>query len=292
MARFKNKKIDMLFSYVMIFIGVILIAFGVSNFLAKNNVLDGGVTGVGMIITNFIPVPLAIVTFIINIPFMYLGYKNLGLHFLFKMFFSIFVFSIFLTLFNGIEPLTNDLLLSVVFGGVIIGVGVGLTINFGGCNDGLDCASIVINRKTDISVGKVTLFFNCIIFMISGFLFGFDKCFYAILRYFVTFKAIDFVSDIMQNAKAVLIVTDDGKEISNDIYKYLGRTVTRIQGRGLLSGDKDVLYCVISRLEIYQLKKLIDDKYSNTFITIINVENIYGEFVKSKTLKEKLDFNE
>ena len=79
---------------------------------------------------------------------------------------------------------------------------------------------------------------------------------------------------------------------SVDIYKYLGRTVTRIQGRGLLSGDKDVLYCVISRLEIYQLKKLIDDKYSNTFITIINVENIYGEFVKSKTLKEKLDFNE
>jgi len=284
MAKIKNKKLEIIISYILLFIGCVIEAFCVDNFLLYNDILDGGITGVSMIIINFIPISLSLVVFILNLPFVYLGYKSLGYEFLCKMLFSSFIFSVFLEIFKFFPPITTDILLACVFGGFMIGVGLGLTINFGGSTDGLDSLAVVINRKYDISVGKITLIFNACIFLISGFIFGFDKAFYAIIRYFITFKTIDYISDIMQNTKAVMIITNDGDKVSKEIYKLLGRTTTKLEGHGLVSGKKDVLYCVISRIELYQLKKLIENEFDNTFVTVSNIENIYGNFVKSKTL--------
>lgn len=275
------KRYQTFFSFLMLTVGSILAAYALETFLIPNTILDGGVTGISIIISKLTSIPLSVLVLILNIPFIYIGYKNIGIGFLMRAIYSMVLFSIFLSYFHSLDRITNQILLATVFGGALLGIGVGLVIHFGGCVDGTESVALVISKKTSLSVGQIVLIFNLIIYSVAGTIFGLDRAMYSLLTYFITFKVIDFVSEGLEQAKAALIITEKGTDMADEIFKKLGRTVTKINGKGLISGEKEVLYCVLTRIEIFELKKICQQMDQSSFITILEVSEIIGEHIKS-----------
>lgn len=265
----------------MLTFGSILAAFALETFLIPNTILDGGVTGVSIIISKLTTLPVSLLVLILNIPFIYVGYKNLGRGFLVRAIYSMILFSCSLSIFQYFEAITEQMLLATVYGGVLLGVGVGIVIHFGGCVDGTESVALVVSKKTTLSVGQVVLLFNLVIYSVAGLIFGIDRAMYSLLTYFITFKVIDLVSEGFEQVKAALIVTEKGTDMAKEIYKRLGRTVTTIRGKGLISGDKEVLYCVLTRIEIYELRHIAEEMDESAFITILEVSDIIGNHIKS-----------
>lgn len=285
MSNIKNKNTRTIINIIVLTLGALVSAAALECFLIPNTILDGGITGISIILYKMFEVPLSVLVLLLNIPFIYIGYKNLGKHFLFRTIYSMLCFSLFLSFFELIEPFTEEILLATVFGGALLGVGVGLIIHFGGCVDGTESVAIVISKKTNLSVGQIVLIFNLIIYGVAGFIFGFDRAMYSLLTYVITFKVIDFVSEGLEQAKAAMIITEKGTTLSQEIYKKLGRTTTTIRGKGLISGEKEVLYCVLTRIEIFELKRLVEDMDESAFITILDVSDIIGNHIKSTKFK-------
>ncbi len=281
------KKYENVISFLMLTLGAILAAYALETFLIPNTILDGGVTGISIIISKLTSLPLSVLVLIINIPFVYIGYKNLGLNFLVRAVYSMLLFSLSLTYFHHFSSVTSQILLATVFGGALLGLGVGLVIHFGGCIDGTESVALVISKKTSLSVGQIVLIFNLIIYTCAGLIFGIDRAMYSLLTYFITFKVIDFVSDGLDQAKAALIITEKGTVMADEIFKRLGRTVTRLSGQGLISGEKEVLYCVLTRIEVFELKKICEEMDESSFITISDVSEIIGEHIKNNKRKTK-----
>ena len=278
-----NKKLlDNFLSFLLITLGATLAALALEIFLVPNNIIDGGIIGISIMISYITKVKLSILTFVLNIPFLILGYKQLGKSFLIKAAYAMLVFSILLEQFKPVPELTNDILLATVFGGLLLGIGVGFVIKFGACLDGTEVVAILINKKTSFSVGQVVMFLNFFIYSTSGPLFGWDRALYSILTYFITFKIIDMVSEGFEQAKAAMIITNHGEEIANSIYKHLGRTVTMLEGEGLISGKKVVLYAVVTRIEIPELKRIVAADDYSAFVTITDVNEIVGKHIKKK----------
>lgn len=281
MIKTKDPLLKNTITFIMLAVGAIIAAFALEVILIPNTILDGGVTGISIIISKLTKIQLGLLVLTLNIPFIYIGYRNLGIRFLIRTLYSMIVFSIFLSLFQFIEPVTKQILLATVFGGVILGAGVGIIIHFGGCIDGTESLSLVISKKTSLSVGQIVLFFNLVIFTVAGFIFGIDRAMYSLLTYFITFKVIDYVAEGFEQVKAALIITEKGTDMANEIYKKLGRTVTTIKGKGLISGEKEVLYCVLTRLEISELRHITEQMDESAFITILEVSDIIGTHIKS-----------
>ena len=278
-----NKKLlDNFLSFLLITLGATLAALALEIFLVPNNIIDGGIIGISIMISYITKVKLSILTFVLNIPFLILGYKQLGKSFLIKAAYAMLVFSVLLEQFKPVPELTNDILLATVFGGLLLGIGVGFVIKFGACLDGTEVVAILINKKTSFSVGQVVMFLNFFIYSTSGLLFGWDRALYSILTYFITFKIIDMVSEGFEQAKAAMIITNHGEEIANSIYKHLGRTVTMLEGEGLISGKKVVLYAVVTRIEIPELKRIVAADDYSAFVTITDVNEIVGKHIKKK----------
>ena len=274
MLKVKAQNTKRVLSYIMLTFGAILAAFSLETFLIPNTILDGGVTGISIIVSKVFEIPVSMLVLLLNIPFVYVGYKNLGRGFLFRAVYSMILFSFALSVFQYFDSLTEQMLLATVYGGVLLGIGVGMVIHFGGCVDGTESVALVISKKTSLSVGQVVLLFNLIIF-------GLDRAMYSLLTYFITFRVIDFVADGFEQVKAALIVTEKGTDMAEEIYRRLGRTVTLIRGKGLISGDKEVMYCVLTRLEIYELRHIADEMDESAFITIMDVSDIIGNHIKS-----------
>ena len=287
MKRIKNRGLKETIEYIILTLGSVVAAFALQQFLIPNTILDGGVTGISIVIYKLTGIPLSLLVLIINVPFIYIGYRNLGKRFLFRTIYSMLVFSLFLSFFEMFSPFTEEMLLATVFGGAILGVGVGLIIKSGGCNDGTESVAMVISKKTSLSVGQIVLIFNLVIYTIAGFIFGFDRAMYSLLTYIITFKVIDFVSEGLEQAKAAMIITDKGTDLSEEIYKKLGRTTTKIKAKGLISGEKEVMYCVLTRIEIFELRHIVEEMDESAFVTITDVSDIIGDHIKS-TNKKKL----
>lgn len=281
LIKVKSQETRRLISFVMLTTGSIIAAYALESFLIPNTILDGGVTGISIIVSKITNLPVSILVLILNIPFVYIGYKNLGRGFLIRAVYSMVLFSVSLSVFRYYEPLTEQMLLATVFGGILLGVGVGLVIHFGGCVDGTESVALVISKKTTLSIGQVVLVFNLVIYSVAGLIFGLDRAMYSLLTYFITFKVIDFVSEGFEQVKAALIVTEKGTDMAKEIYKRLGRTVTTIRGKGLISGDKEVMYCVLTRMEIYELRHIAEEMDESAFITILEVSDIIGQHIKS-----------
>lgn len=269
-------------------IGTCIAAFALEEFLISNSILDGGINGVSIIINKIIDIRLGILIFVLNIPFLYIGYKNLGKRFLIKSFFSMLLFSLFIEMFEGSVEVTDDILLAMVYGGVLLGLGVGLIIKFGGCVDGTESVAIVISKNTSLSVGQVVLVFNLVIFSIAGFIFGVDRALYSLLTYFITYKVIDLVNEGLEKVKSVMIIAENGESIASEIYKRLGRTSTLIDANGLVTGSKSVLYVVVTRLEISEIKRIVEDEDQSAFVTISDVGEVVGNHIKSTKEVENL----
>ena len=281
MSVFKNKKAKNLISFILLTLGAIIAAAALELFLIPCTILDGGITGISIIIHKLFHIPLGLLVIGLNIPFVWIGYKNLGKNFLLRTIYAMIIFSIFIEYFSMFQPFTEEILLATVFGGATLGIGVGLIIHFGGCVDGTESVAIVISKKTSLSVGQIVLIFNLIIYTVAGFIFGFDRAMYSLLTYFITFNVIDFVSEGMEQAKAAMIITEKGTDLSKEIYKRLGRTTTTIKGKGLISGEKEVLYCVLTRVEIFELRHIVEEMDESAFITILEVSDIIGNHMKS-----------
>lgn len=284
----KNPQIQMILDFIMLAAGAAVAAFAIEEFLVPCTILDGGVIGIGIMVNNLTRIPLSILTIVFNVPFLIIGSRKLGFTFIVKSSFAMVMFSVFLEVFAPWVNATDQYLLAVCFGGVILGAGVGLVIRFGGCLDGTETVAILLNRKFKFPVGQTVLLFNIVIYVIAGFLFGFDRAMYSLLTYFITSKIIDMVETGLEQAKAAMIITDEGKDIADKIYQQLGRTVTILEGEGLISGKKVVLYCVLNRLEIYELKRIINSVDASAFIAVSDVSEIIGTHMK-KTIQRNPD---
>lgn len=277
----KSPVISIIWDYLMITIGAAIAALALEAILVPNSILDGGVTGISIILNLLLKWKLSICIFLINIPFIYIGFKNLGWKFLAKAIYSIVLFSILLEVFHSLGTIIDNKLLATIYGSALLGIGVGLVIRFGGCLDGTESLGIVISKNTNFSVGQFVLGCNAIIFTIAGFFFGIDRSLYSLLAYFITSKVVDEVSEGLEKAKAAMIITEDGEKMAKQIYSKIGRTVTLLDGNGLISGEKAVLYCVLTRIEIPQLKRIVTEEDQSAFVTITDVSEIIGSHIKS-----------
>ena len=268
-------------NYALLALGSAIAAFAVEEFLVPNTILDGGVIGVGMMISHVTGIPLALLTVILNAPFVILGGIKLGRSFTARAVFSMATFSACVEFFDGWANATGETLLAVCFGGVLLGLGVGIVIRGGGCLDGTEAVAILVSRKTNLAVGQMVLGMNIVIYGVAGVLFGVDRALYSLLTYFITSKVLDMVESEMDQVKAALIVTDDATEICKQIYNRMGRTVTIMDGEGMLSGKKKVLYCVITKYEVRELREVIGSVDHSAFVSISDISEIIGNHVKS-----------
>lgn len=265
---------------LMITAGAVLAAFALEEFLIPSTILDGGITGISIILDKLTPVNMSIFIIALNLPFLIIGFKQMGKWFFVRGIYGMLLFSVMLEVFSDVANVTETELLAVVFGGIILGAGVGLVLRYGGCLDGTEIVALLISRKTSFSVGQVILIMNIIIFGAAGLFFGWDRAMYSLLTYFITFKIIDVVEEGLEQAKAIMVITDDGKAIADEIYKRLGRTCTMLEGEGLVSGKKALLYCVITRVEISIVKNIIHDSDKSAFVTVSDLSEIIGNHIK------------
>nr|WP_238177904.1 YitT family protein [Paenibacillus contaminans] len=268
-----------------IMLGAALMAVGLEIFLVPNNIIDGGVVGISIIVSHVSGLPLGIFLFLLNLPFLFLGYKQIGKTFALSTLFGVAIMSIGTTLLHPVAPLTIDPLLAAVFGGVILGIGVGMVIRFGGSLDGTEIVAILVNKKTPFSVGEVVMFFNFFILGSAGFVFGWDHAMYSLIAYYIAFKMIDLTIEGFDESKAVWIISERFKDIGDALVARLGRGVTYFHGEGGFSGDsKRVIFCVITRLEEAKLKSIVDDIDPAAFMAVGNIHDVKGGRFKKKDI--------
>lgn len=280
-----------LLKYFMVTLGILLDAIALELFLVPNSVLDGGLTGISLMIQYKTGWPLGLIVSVFNLPFIFLGWKQVGKRFAVAYTYALAVFTLFTQMFHHVEPVTENELLSVVFGGFLLGAGVGLVLRGGACIDGTELVALMISRKSNVSTGTVILIFNLIIFTVASLLFGVDRALLSLLTYYIASRIIDKVEEGLDTAKQVIVITDDAEPIADAIYKRLGRTVTISSARGLVSGKKEMLYVVITRLELPELREIVEESDESAFITISDVNEIIGKHVQKvdKAVVEELE---
>lgn len=230
-------------------------------------------------------IPFGVYMLVLNLPFLYLGYKQIGKTFAISTIVSIIALSVFSEFLEPVPQITQDYFLAAIFGGIIAGAGVGLVIRQGGSLDGTEITAIILDRKTSFSVGEVVMFFNLFILGAAGFVFGWDKAMYSLVAYFIISKMIDVVLKGLDESYAVMIVSDEYEEIADALMHRLGRGVTYLHGQGAYTGDdKQVLYCVVTRLEVVKLKEIALEKDEAAFVTINPVHDIVGGRFKKKSI--------
>ena len=271
-------------SLPLLTLGAIIAAVSIEIFLAPNQIIDGGIVGISIMLNYLTGVKIGIFTFVLNLPFLFLAYKKLGLRFVCSTLYAVAVMSTVL-LFH-IHHITEESLLATVFGGSILGFGVGLVLRASGSLDGTEILSITISKKIGFSVGQIIMFFNVFIFVAAGFVFhSAEKAMLSILTYFLASKVIDMVLEGFDDSKSVQIITDYAFEIGNSIIKNMDTSVTYIDALGGYSQTpKKIIFCVVARLEINHLKSLVKEIDPNAFISIENVHEVEGRRFK-KTSK-------
>lgn len=263
--------------YFFLELGAILAAVGLELFLIPNNIIDGGINGISIILSYLTGIPLGLYIFFLNIPFLFIGYKQIGKTFVVSTFFAITSLSIWVTLLTPVPGFTQDVLLASVFGGIVLGIGIGMIIRYGGSLDGTEIVAIILDRRSGFSVGEIVMFFNIFILSSAGFVFGWDRAMYSLITYFIAFRIIDTSIKGLDEEKAAIIISAEGDEIADAIMARLGRGVTYLEGKGGYSGDQRiVLYSVITRLEVAKLKSIVMEKDPDAFVTINDVSDIMG----------------
>jgi uncharacterized membrane-anchored protein YitT (DUF2179 family) len=274
-----------IFRTIAITIGAILMATGLEIFLVPNHVIDGGITGISIMLSHLTGVELGIFLFFINLPFVYLGFKQMGKTFAISTVYGIIILSIFTTLFHPIPAFTDDILLATVFGGIILGVGVGLVIRNSGALDGTEILAILINKKVPFSVGEIIMIVNVFILGTAGFVFGWDRAMYSLLAYMIATKAIDTVVVGLEESKSVWIISDEAEKIGEAVNARLGRGVTYLQGEGAFTGDdKKVIFSIITRLEESKLKTIVEEIDPTAFLAIADISEVRGGRFKKRDI--------
>ncbi|MEH7352985.1 YitT family protein [Neobacillus drentensis] len=288
MAKIQHRKLTkrkLIQRILLITIGAILMSVGLEIFLVPNNVIDGGITGISIMLSYLTGWKLGIFLFIFNIPFFFIGYKQIGKTFAFSTLYGIIILSIGTTLLHPVPAFTQDILLATVFGGIVLGIGVGLVIRYGGSLDGTEILAILFNNKLPFSVGEIIMFFNLFILGSAGFVFSWDRAMYSLIAYFVAYKTIDITITGLDESKSVWIISDNARQIGDAILNRLGRGVTYINGEGAYSGDdKKVIFCVINRLEEAKLKEIVTENDDSAFLAVADIAEVRGGRFKKRDI--------
>nr|WP_232336441.1 YitT family protein [Thermoactinomyces sp. CICC 10522] len=270
---------------ILILLGAVLVAVGLEIFLVPNQVIDGGITGISIMLSHCTGLSLGAFLFVLNMPFFFLGYKQIGKTFAISTLFGVIVMSIGTILLHPVPPLTDDPLLAAVFGGIILGIGIGLVIRYGGSLDGTEILAIMFNKKLPFSVGQTVMFLNIFILGSAGFVFGWDRAMYSLIAYFIAFKMIDTTIEGFDETKSVWIITDKPEKLGQCILNRLGRGVTYLSGEGAYTGDdKKVIFCVVTRLEEAKLKAIVEDIDPEAFLAIANIHEVRGGRFKKRDI--------
>ncbi|MFN8391051.1 MAG: YitT family protein [Bdellovibrionota bacterium] len=260
--------------------GMLLAAFGVEGFLQPGGFIDGGITGVSMLLSELFHIPLAVLIFVINLPFLLLGYLQIGRAFFLRSFLAIASLSLCLTYFS-FPQVTNDKLLTAVFGGMFVGSGIGLAIRGGGVVDGTDILAVVLSKGAGMSVGQVVLYLNILIFVTAAVFLGIEPAMYSILTYFSASRMMDFLIYGIEEYCALHIMSSKTEEICAALLDGLGRGVTRLSGRGGKTDEaREILYCVATRLEIHGIEAIVRQVDESAFIVVSPVRDVHGGVVK------------
>ena len=279
----KSKLSQYVKKYIYIFIGSIITAIGLEIFLIPNNIIDGGVVGISIMLSAITGLPFGAFLILINLPFLYLGYKHIGKAFAIATTFAVISLSFWSSVFLPVLPVTNDYFLAAVFGGIITGTGVGLIIRNGGSLDGTEIVAILTDKKTVFSVGEIVMFINLFILSSASLVFGWDKAMYSLVAYFVIAKMIDVVLKGLEETYSVMIVTSQHTDILNRLMLEMDKGVTVLHGEGGYTKEKrKILYCVVTRLEIDKLKNMVLDIDEGAFVTINPVSDIVGGRLRVK----------
>jgi len=275
--KFKNQAV----AYIWIAIGAFLAAVAIRIFLLPNQLIDGGIVGIGLILArlygeNYLPTFLIL----LNLPFLFLAYRYIRQTFVLHMMVAVLLFAGFLFIVRAAPSFLADPLEVIVIGGAILGIGVGLIIRHGGCLDGTEILAILINRKQGFTVGQVVLFINIFIFAAYGWIFrDWHIALRSLMTYIVAFKMIDIVIVGLDELKSVLIISSRPKQLADVIMNELGLGLTIMYGRGGFSGNaREILFIIVERLDLAELKEIILREDPSAFMAIENLhEVVYGK---------------
>lgn len=268
--------------FLLMIAGAAMAAASIELVLVPNSIIDGGIIGISLILDYLTDLPFGILLVIINLPFLFAGYKHIGRTFFFSSIFSIVALALIEIPLHAFDPVVDDPLLATVFGGLLLGAGVGLVIRSGGALDGTEILGILLSRKIPFSVGEFVMFANVFIFVWAGFVLGWEQAMYSVLTYYIASKTIDAVIQGLDDTKAVIIISDEYEELAESIRDRLGRSITKLHGKGGYSDTaKDVIYVVVTRLEISKLKQIVEDIDPKAFLTIMDTQEVHGGTFKA-----------
>ena len=276
-----KKFLKELFNVVLILLGILSAGLGLKGFLLSSHFIDGGVTGISMLVSSILGVPLSILILVINLPFIAVGFRQIGKKFALKSALAIGGLSLCLA-FIHYPDVTSDKLLTAVFGGFFIGAGIGLAIRGGSVLDGTEIAALLVSKSSSLlRVGDVILILNIFIFGAATFFLGIEIALYSILTYFAASKTIDFLLHGIEEYTAVTIISERSEDIREAIVSHLKRGVTVYKGRGGRSGaDEEILYCVVTRLEIGRIKNVVKEIDPSAFMVIHPLSDVDGGIIK------------
>lgn len=273
---------------LLIIIGIFSASFGFKGFLLTNHFIDGGVTGISLLVSALTSIPLYILIICINIPFIILGYKVMGKRFAFKTALAITGLAVCLASVT-FPDVTKDKLLVAVFGGFFLGGGIGFAIRGGAVIDGTEVLAIYLSRKIGATIGDVIISINVIIFLVAAYLLSVEIALYSMITYFVASKTLDFIIEGIEEYIGVTIVSDKSEEIRKMIIYKLGRGVTIYSGKSgfgkkLDTKEVEIIYTVITRLEVNNLRSEIEKIEPKAFVVMNSVKDTKGGMIKKRPL--------
>ncbi|MTD31243.1 DUF2179 domain-containing protein [Planomicrobium sp. YIM 101495] len=269
-----------------IIIGAFITAYGLEAVLIPNNVSDGGVTGLSIVSSQLTGMPLGALIAVLNIPFVYLGYKQIGKSFAIYSVIGIASLAYATTLMHHIPTIIEgDTLLITVIGGIIIGFGMGLALRNGGALDGIDMLAVLLARKLPFGTSDLILFLNLFVFIIVSFVFGLKGAFLSGIAYFIASKVIQMVEEGLSGSKTYKIITSQPDLLVQTIYDRLGRNATYNLVQGAYSNEQyKEITCIINRLEDSKMKEIIYEIDNNAFVAVYDVAEVRGGNFKKRDI--------
>jgi uncharacterized membrane-anchored protein YitT (DUF2179 family) len=273
---------------LQILLGTGLAIVAMKGFMIPNRFLDGGVTGISILLHEIFHFNISLLVILLNIPFLYLGYKRIGKTFAVQTSIAVMLLAIGL-IFIDINPITSDKLLIAIFGGILIGVGIGLVIRSGGVIDGVEVIAVFTKRKTGFSNSEIIMAINTMIFAVAALQFGIETAMYSVITYFTATRATNYVVDGIEEFTAMNIISSKPEEIKSLLVNDLGKGVTVYKGeRGYLPGsfdirsDCEIIVTIITRLEVKQIEDALHDIDPAAFVYIQSIKEASGGILKPK----------
>lgn len=263
-------------------VGSFILAIGMNVFMVPNQLVPGGVTGLAVFMYHIMSIPVGVTILVLNIPLFIAGYLVLGARIVVQSLLGTFLFSLAVEITAPFLPsATDDLMLAAVYGGVVMGIGVGLVFRYRSSTGGTALLSLILAKTSGITPGQALLWGDLVVLALAVFVFGGEPAMYAALSLFISIKVVDGILEGLGMSKSVIIITRYGADINKRLLYELGRGVTRIEGQGGYTGEgREVLLCVVTRQQTARLKSIIYEADPDAFIIIGNASEVHGEGFK------------